>query len=214
MRVDKGRLREKYMRAGLGREDLRGNPLDQFQAWFDQACQSGIVLPNAMSLATVSKEGNPGLRTVLLKHFDESGFIFFTNYESSKSRDIEGNSSVAALLPWIALERQVVIRGMAERTPPSLSRKYFLSRPRGSRLGAWASRQSSPIPSRAVLERKVAELEEKFRDGPVPLPDFWGGYRIVPHSMEFWQGRPDRLHDRFVYVKTGAAQWKVQRLSP
>ena len=214
MRVDKGRLREKYMRAGLGREDLRGNPLDQFQAWFDQACQSGIVLPNAMSLATVSKEGKPSLRTVLLKHFDESGFIFFTNYESSKSRDIEGNSSVAALLPWIALERQVVIRGMAERTPPSLSRKYFLSRPRGSRLGAWASRQSSPIPSRAVLERKVAELEEKFRDGPVPLPDFWGGYRIVPHSMEFWQGRPDRLHDRFVYVKTGAAQWKVQRLSP
>lgn len=214
MRVDKGRLREKYMRAGLGREDLRGNPLDQFQAWFEQACQSGIVLPNAMSLATVSKEGKPSLRTVLLKHFDESGFIFFTNYESSKSRDIEGNSSVAALLPWIALERQVVIRGMAERTPPSLSRKYFLSRPRGSRLGAWASRQSSPIPSRAVLERKVAELEEKFRDGPVPLPDFWGGYRIVPHSMEFWQGRPDRLHDRFVYVKTGAAQWKVQRLSP
>lgn len=214
MRVDKGRLREKYMRAGLGREDLRGNPLDQFQAWFDQACQSGIVLPNAMSLATVSKEGKPSLRTVLLKHFDESGFIFFTNYESSKSRDIEGNSSVAALLPWIALERQVVIRGMAERTPPSLSRKYFLSRPRGSRLGAWASRQSRPIPSRAVLERKVVELEEKFRDGPVPLPDFWGGYRIVPHSMEFWQGRPDRLHDRFVYVKTGAAQWKVQRLSP
>ena len=214
MTADTGRLREKYMRSGLGRADLHGNPLKQFERWFDQACQSGIVLPNAMSLATVSKEGKPSLRTVLLKHFDESGFIFFTNYESSKSRDIEGNSSVAALLPWIALERQVVIRGMAERTPPSLSRKYFLSRPRGSRLGAWASRQSSPIPSRAVLERKVAELEEKFRDGPVPLPDFWGGYRIVPHSMEFWQGRPDRLHDRFVYVKTGAAQWKVQRLSP
>ena len=202
------------MRSGLGRGDLHGNPLKQFERWFEQACQAGIVLPNAMSLATVSKEGKPSLRTVLLKHFDESGFVFFTNYESSKSRDIEGNSNVAALLPWIALDRQVVIKGVAEQTPPSLSRKYFLSRPRGSRLGAWASRQSSPIPSRAVLEKKFAEMEEEFRDGPVPLPDFWGGYRIVPQSLEFWQGRPDRLHDRFVYEKIGATQWKVQRLSP
>lgn len=214
MRADIGRLREKYMRSGLGRADLHVNPLKQFERWFEQACQAEIVLPNAMSVATVSKEGKPSLRTVLLKRYDESGFIFFTNYESSKSRDIEGNSNVAALLPWIALERQVVIRGVAERASPSLSRKYFLSRPRGSRLGAWASRQSSPIPSRAVLEKKVAEMEEEFRDGPVPLPDFWGGYRIVPDSMEFWQGRPDRLHDRFVYEKIGPTQWKVQRLSP
>ena len=214
MRADIGRLREKYMRAGLGRADLHGNPLKQFERWFDQACQSGIVLPNAMSLATVSKEGNPGLRTVLLKCFDESGFVFFTNYESAKSRDIKGNAKVAALFPWIALERQVVIRGVVERAPSSLSLKYFRSRPRGSQLGAWASRQSSPIPSRTVLERKVAELEERFRDGPIPLPDFWGGYRIVPHSIEFWQGRPNRLHDRFVYEKIGATQWKIQRLSP
>ncbi len=214
MNADTGRLRETFMRAGMVRSDLQGNPLKQFEGWFDQARRAGILVPNAMSLATVSKEGNPSLRTVLLKDYDESGFVFFTNYESAKSRDIAGNGKVAALFPWIELERQVVIRGVAERVPSSLSRKYFLGRPRGSQLGAWASRQSSPIPSRRVLERKVAELEEKFRDGPVPLPDFWGGYRIVPHSIEFWQGRANRLHDRFVYEKIGATQWKIQRLSP
>ncbi len=214
MKADIDRLREEYMRSGLGRANLHGNPLKQFEGWLEQARQAGIDEPNAMSLATVSKEGKPSLRTVLLKDCDESGFVFFTNYESPKSRDIKGNANVAALFLWIELERQVVIRGMAERAPPSLSRKYFLSRPRGSRLGAWASRQSSPIPSRSVLERKIAEMEEKFRDGPVPWPDFWGGYLIVPRSIEFWQGRPNRLHDRFVYEKIGASQWKIQRLSP
>lgn len=215
MRADIGRLREAYMRVGLGRADLHDNPLVQFRKWLEQAEQAGIVLPNAMSLATASKEGSPSLRTVLLKRYDESGFVFFTNYESLKSRDIEANPSVAALFPWIDLERQVVVRGVAERVPVSLSRKYFLSRPRGSRLGAWASRQSSPIPSRAVLEEKVAQMEEEFRDGPVPLPDSWGGYRIVPHRIEFWQGRPNRLHDRFLYEKIGdSARWKIQRLSP
>ena len=217
MRADIGRLREAYMRVGLGRADLHDNPLVQFRKWLDQANRAGIVQPNAMSLATASKRGEvracaPSCSSSTMK----AGFVFFTNYESPKSRDIEANSSVAALFPWIDLERQVVVRrGVAERVPVSLSRKYFLSRPRGSRLGAWASRQSSPIPSRAVLEEKVAQMEEEFRDGPVPLPDSWGGYRIVPHRIEFWQGRPNRLHDRFLYEKMeDSARWKIQRLSP
>ena len=215
MRAEIDRLRETYMRKGLARADLHANPLAQFQVWLEQANQAGIVQPNAMSLATVSKGARPSLRTVLLKHYDDSGFVFFTNYESPKSRDMAENASVAALFPWIDLERQVIIRGLAQRVPPSLSRKYFLSRPRGSQLSAWASRQSSPIASRVVLEEQVAAMEEKFRDGPAPLPDHWGGYRIVPHRIEFWQGRASRLHDRFLYEKAGdAAQWKIQRLSP
>ncbi len=214
MTADISSLRKEYTRAGLRRADLRGSPFNQFEVWFEQAGKAGIVEPNAMSLSTASPEGKPSVRTVLLKHYDEDGFIFFTNYGSPKARDIENNSNVAALFPWIAIERQVIIQGRAERVSSALSLKYFLSRPRGSQLGAWASQQSRVISSRAVLEKKLKEMKDKFQDAQIPLPNFWGGYRILPESVEFWQGRANRLHDRFIYQKYGDSQWKIHRKSP
>ncbi|WP_066014718.1 pyridoxamine 5'-phosphate oxidase [Endozoicomonas atrinae] len=215
--MDISHLREEYTQAGLSRDNLRTSPFDQFELWFEQAQQAQLAEPNAMSLATVSSLGIPSLRTVLLKYFDQSGFVFFTNYSSNKARDITSNPNVAIMFPWVALERQVIIQGRAEKISTSESLRYFTSRPHGSQLGAWVSQQSSIITGRKVLELKLEEMKRKFKEGKVPLPDFWGGYRVVPEKMEFWQGRPSRLHDRFQYARLSidkGSDWQIDRLSP
>jgi pyridoxamine 5'-phosphate oxidase len=206
-------LRREYTQGGLSREDLAPDPIDQFRHWFEQAERAELIEPNAMSLATVDAGGQPGLRTVLLKAYDARGLVFFTNYHSAKARDIEANPQVALLFPWLALERQVSVRGRAEKISMAESLRYFMSRPFGSRLGAWVSRQSSVISSRQLLEAKLDEMKRKYADGQVPLPDFWGGFRVVPQAFEFWQGRPNRLHDRFSYTRNGSS-WDINRLAP
>lgn len=211
--MDISNLREEYTQAGLSRASLLSNPFEQFELWFRQAQQAQLAEPNAMSLATASAQSAPTLRTVLLKYFDDSGFIFFTNYSSNKARDISDNPQVALMFPWVALERQVVIQGRAEKISTAESLRYFTSRPTGSQLGAWVSHQSSVITGRKVLEMKLAQMKQKFRDGKIPMPDFWGGYRVVPEKIEFWQGRPSRLHDRFLYSRQDS-QWHIDRLAP
>jgi len=206
-------MRQGYEDAGLTREQLNSDPFLQFEAWFSEANDSEPI-PNAMSLATVSRSGAPMLRTVLLKLFDENGFVFFTNYKSRKADQIAENPNVATLFNWVALERQVSIIGVAEKIDASESLKYFLSRPRGSQLGAWVSDQKSVLSSRKILEMKLDEIKRKFAKGKIPLPDFWGGYRIKPDSFEFWQGRPNRLHDRFLYSKSDNESWCIERLAP
>jgi pyridoxamine 5'-phosphate oxidase len=212
--VDLGALRKEYKTRGLDREDLLPDPIDQFAAWFEQARQAGLTEPNAMSLATADAEGAVSLRTVLLKLFDRQGFVFFTNYRSRKAQDISANASVALLFPWLDLERQVKIRGRAAKISTAESLRYFSSRPHGSQIGAWVSDQSQVLSSRQVLEMKVLEMKRKFAEGKVPLPDFWGGYRVEPVSIEFWQGRESRLHDRFVYTRQADSTWKIERLMP
>lgn len=211
--MDISNLREEYTQAGLSRASLLSNPFEQFELWFRQAQQAQLAEPNAMSLATASAQSAPTLRTVLLKYFDDNGFVFFTNYSSNKARDISDNPQVALMFPWVALERQVVIQGRAEKISTAESLRYFTSRPTGSQLGAWVSHQSSVITGRKVLEMKLAQMKQKFRDGKIPLPDFWGGYRVVPEKIEFWQGRPSRLHDRFLYSRQDS-QWHIDRLAP
>jgi len=206
-------LRREYTQNGLSENDALPDPIAQFRLWFEQALEAQLVEPNAMTLSTVDADGAPNSRTVLLKAYDERGFVFFTNYTSAKSSEIAANSRVALLFPWLGLERQVKIRGQAEKISAADSLKYFLSRPRGSQLGAWVSAQSSVINSRKVLEMKLAEIKRKFGDGEIPLPDFWGGYRIKPLSLEFWQGRPNRLHDRLLYTPDGG-KWRIERLAP
>lgn len=206
-------LRKLWMNEGLGREALESDPLLQFEHWYRQAIDSGIPEPNAMSLATVDAERQPWLRTVLLKLYDAQGFVFFTNYESAKARQIETNNRVGLLFPWVALGRQVKITGTASRVSTAESMKYFASRPRGSQIGAWASPQSRVITSRSLLETKIDEIKRKFEHGEVPLPSFWGGYRVLPFEFEFWQARENRVHDRFVYVRTSAG-WDIERRAP
>jgi len=206
-------IRQGYEDVGLTREQLNSDPVLQFEAWFKEANESEPI-PNAMSLATVCKSGEPMVRTVLLKWFDENGFVFFTNYKSRKADQITDNPSVAMLFNWVALERQVSINGVAEKVDTSESLKYFLSRPRGSQLGSWVSDQRSVLTSRKILEMKLQELKRKFAKRNIPLPDFWGGYRIKPKSFEFWQGRPNRLHDRFLYSKKDNESWEIERLAP
>lgn len=198
----------------LSESDLRENPFDQFEDWFKTACESSILQPNAMSLATVAPDGVPGLRTVLLKTFDADGFVFFTNYRSAKAQHIQHNPKVTLLFPWVALERQVIIAGTASKVSLAESSSYFASRPRGSQLGAWVSEQSAVIESRSVLNQALNQLKEKFSGKDVPLPSFWGGYRVRPQSMEFWQGQPSRLHDRFLYTRQENGRWKMARLAP
>lgn len=212
--MDLAALREEYTRDGLSRKNLDADPFRQFELWFQQALNSEAATPNAMSLATVSPDGQPSQRTVLLKYFDAQGLVFFTNYESRKAREIVGNPKVSLLFYWPELERQVHITGSAERISAGESLKYFMSRPRGSQIGAWVSNQSSVIGSRQLLMAKFEELKSKFQNNEVPLPSFWGGYRVAPNSFEFWQGRPNRLHDRFLYSRQAGGGWGLERLAP
>lgn len=207
-------IRNDYRRGHLHREDLKADPVEQFQLWLDEAIRAAVVEPTAMSLATAGADGRPRLRTVLLKGLDARGFVFFTNLGSRKARHLEENPAVSLLFPWLALERQVVVSGVVERLPESDALAYFSTRPRESQLAAWASRQSSPLSSRAVLEEELEKVKERFGAGEIPLPPFWGGYRVNPSAIEFWQGGPNRLHDRFEYTRQGDGPWVVGRLSP
>ena len=209
-------LREEYTHGGLERKDLDENPFAQFRRWFDQACAAKLVEPNAMTVCTAGADGRPSARTVLLKAYDERGFVFFTNYTGRKARQIEENPFAALLFPWVALERQVEVEGRVEKISAAESLRYFLSRPFGSQLGAWVSHQSTVISSRSILLKKLDEMKRRFSEGKVPLPDFWGGFRVVPVRIEFWQGRPNRLHDRFCYTREEkkSASWKIERLAP
>ena len=209
---DVAELRRNYTRDGLRRNSLDPDPVAQFRRWFTDAVAAELVEPNAMVLSTTDGR-RPSSRTVLLKAYDERGFVFFTNYESRKARDIAAQAEVSLLFPWYPLERQVGLLGKAERISAAESLAYFASRPHGSRLGAWVSQQSTVITSRKLLEMKWEEVKRKFSEGEVPLPSFWGGFRVVPVEFEFWQGRENRLHDRFRYVRNGDG-WTVERLAP
>jgi pyridoxamine 5'-phosphate oxidase len=211
--MDLADFRKEYSEVGLHRKDLHEQPVEQFAGWFAQAVECGLHEPNAMTLATVDAGGMPFQRTVLLKFFDAHGFVFFTNYASRKALQIEVNPQVCLLFPWITMERQVIIQGRAEMISTAESLRYFASRPRESQIGAWVSNQSETITSRKFLLQKLAEIREKFSHGEIPLPSFWGGYRVVPTAIEFWQGGPARLHDRFLYRKQAEA-WEIERLSP
>lgn len=216
MDIDISQLRRNYTKDGLRREDLRDDPFEQFKFWFGQAIEAQLLEPNALTLATASSAGHPTQRTVLLKNFDARGFVFFTNYGSKKAKQIEDHPNVSMLFPWIALERQVIITGIAAKIPRAETLKYFVTRPLESQLGAWASSQSGVISSRKMLQMKFAEVKEKFKSGKVPLPSAWGGYRVTPSSIEFWQGGAGRLHDRFLYSRNGGDEggWMIERLAP
>ncbi len=207
-------LRKDYLKGSLDEKDLNANPFKQFETWFQDARDAGIDEPNAMTLATATKDGKPSARVVLLKGFDERGFVFFTNYESRKGRELSENPNAALCFHWQKLERQVNIVGSVEKISTQDSEAYFNSRPLASRYGAWASRQSEPLESKTALLARVAELALKYPIGNVPLPPFWGGFRVVPDELQFWQGQPSRLHDRFRYLKQTNGVWKIDRLSP
>jgi pyridoxamine 5'-phosphate oxidase len=207
-------LRREYTRGGLRRSDLDPNPLVQVQTWFEQALTAQLLEPSAMTLATVDEDGRPSARIVLLKTVDQRGLVFFTNYESRKGRELAGNPRASLVLYWAELERQVCIAGDVTKVPRAESEKYFALRPRGSQLGAWVSKQSSVVPDRAFLEARLAEVEKQFGDGAVETPPYWGGYLLTPIRLEFWQGRPNRLHDRFQYSKEAEHTWRIERLSP
>ena len=207
-------LREDYTKHALRATDLSADPFAQFEQWFQQAEECEVQEPNAMCLATVSADGQPSTRVVLLKAFSNKGLVFYTNYESRKASELEANPKVAANFLWLPLQRQVNVTGRVERVSKVEALKYFISRPLASRLGAWSSPQSQVITSRQILEAKLDQMKRKFADGEVPLPDHWGGYRIVPETFEFWQGGSGRLHDRFMYRLDAAGGWTSERLAP
>lgn len=209
-------LRQNYTRDGLHENDVNDDPMQQFAVWFAQASKDEEIRePNAMVLGTVSPEGRPSARVVLLKHFDEKGFVFFTNYTSQKSREMVASGFASLVFWWEPLERQVRIEGKVEKISAAESDHYFSSRPRKSQLGAWASPQSQAIASREVLETNFAQLEKEYgEETPIPRPDHWGGFRITPDKLEFWQGRPSRLHDRIVFTLGADQTWSRERLAP
>ncbi len=211
---DLSKLRQEYTTKGLRRDDLKATPIKQFELWFEQALEANLLEPNAMSLATVGDDMMPSIRTVLLKLYDEKGFVFFSNYKSKKAEQIEQNPKAALLFPWLGLERQVKVEGTIEKISKTDSLKYFLSRPKGSQIGAWVSHQSEIISSRSLLEAKFDEIKNKFVKGEIPFPSFWGGYIIKPQVVEFWQGGKDRLHDRFEYRLNKENSWDINRLAP
>lgn len=213
---DLAAMRAGYLAGGLTEQDLAADPFQQFARWFTDAVGAGLPEPNAMVVSTAGADGRPGSRTVLLKGYDEDGFVFYTNYTSRKGRALADNPYVSLLFPWHPVARQVIVAGRAERVSPEETAAYFRSRPHGSQLGAWASDQSAPVGSRAVLEERFAELAARYPEpGQVPVPPFWGGFRVVPHAVEFWQGRANRLHDRLLFERDEpAAAWTVSRLCP
>ena len=207
-------LRKNYSLGSLDVADVDRNPIRQFDAWFAQAVDAKLPEPNTMTLATVDSRGRPSARIVLVKGVDEQGFVFFTNYESRKGRELADNPYASLLFYWIELERQVRIEGKVVKTSPAESDQYFESRPLGSRIGAWASEQSQVIESRAVLEAREKEISTQYGEHP-PRPPHWGGYRLIPDAIEFWQGRPSRLHDRLLYTRSAdGGDWQIARLSP
>ncbi|WP_211270842.1 pyridoxamine 5'-phosphate oxidase [Streptomyces yerevanensis] len=212
-------MRKQYRAEGLDETELADGPVEQFARWFRQAAQAAlqgaVYEPNAMVVSTADAEGRPSSRTVLLKQYDERGFVFYTNYESRKARDLAENAYVSLLFPWHALARQVVVSGVARRTGRDETAAYFRTRPHGSQLGAWASAQSAVVASRAELDAAYAALAARYPEGEqVPVPPNWGGFRVEPQAVEFWQGRENRLHDRLRYVATPEGGWRVERLSP
>lgn len=206
-------FRRDFIKGGLRRKDLDGDPVRQFEAWFNQAVEAEISDPNAMTLATVGPDSQPSQRMVLLKSFDQRGFVFFTNYRSQKATEIGRHPRVALHFPWHMLDRQVRITGEAEKISHRESMQYFVSRPKDSRLAAWASEQSNRIGSRQMLLMQFARMKQKLIKGEIPLPDFWGGFRVRPDSLEFWQGGASRLHDRFLYTRQTEG-WSIERLAP
>lgn len=212
--VDLSSLRYEYAAHGLRRADLDPDPLKQFGIWFTAALEAGIADVNALSIATATPDGKPSVRMVLLKTFDADGFVFFTNYESEKGRQLETNPQAAFAFYWVEVARQIRIEGTIEKTSREESARYFHSRPVGSQLGAWVSRQSEVVDARRILDARLAEMTERFQGKEIPLPPHWGGYRLKPKTIEFWQGRPNRLHDRFRYARQKSGDWLIQRLAP
>ncbi|MGC0933223.1 pyridoxamine 5'-phosphate oxidase [Pantoea agglomerans] len=206
-------LRREYTRGGLRRKDLPDDPIALFEQWLSQACEAKLPDPTAMTVATVDEQGQPWQRIVLLKHYDAQGMVFYTNLGSRKALQLAHNPRISLHFPWHYLERQVMVLGEVEKLSPLEVLKYFHSRPRDSQIGAWVSKQSSRISARGILEGKFLELKQKFQQGEVPLPSFWGGYRVKFHTMEFWQGGEHRLHDRFIYQRDHDG-WKIARLAP
>lgn len=213
MNRDLTHLRQEYRADTLMEDTAEHDPIDQFAEWWDLATHADILEPNAMVLSTVSADGVPSARTVLLKGFDREGFVFYTNYESQKAREISANPHVSLVFLWAEMEKQVRISGVATRLSQEESAAYFHSRPRGSQLGAWTSPQSQVIKDRSELDERLREVTDRFADDEIALPDFWGGYRVEPRQIEFWQGRPSRLHDRLRYTLEGSA-WRFDRLAP
>lgn len=206
-------LRQSYESSVLVEQSVSPNPVLQFQSWFEEAVAAQVLEPNAMTLATVA-DGKPSARIVLLKVFDERGFVFYTNFQSRKGQELEQTPTAALVFWWGQLERQVRIEGSVVRVPNTEADEYFQSRPKGSQLGAWVSHQSEVIENREVVERRLQDLTQEYEGRPIPRPDYWGGYRLTPHAFEFWQGRPNRLHDRLCYRQNSSSNWQIERLSP